>query len=67
LIEDGQDGVLFPPGEPEAILTGLQRAATLGAEARTRARAKAERIASRPAHMRRLNEILEDAEGATRV
>jgi len=67
LIEDGQDGVLFPPGDPEAILAGLQRAAALGPEARERARAKAERIASRSAHMQRLNEILEQTKSLART
>jgi len=58
LIEDGGDGVLFPPADPPAILAGLKRALALGPEAGARARAKAEREWSRPRHMERLAGIL---------
>jgi glycosyltransferase involved in cell wall biosynthesis len=58
LIEDGRDGILFEPRDPRDLLAALQRAATLGPEARAYARAKAERGAARPPHMARLQEIL---------
>jgi glycosyltransferase involved in cell wall biosynthesis len=60
LIADGEDGVLFPPGDPPALLAGLRRALALGPEAGARARAKAERLWSRPAHMARLQAILKE-------
>lgn len=63
LIDDGRDGVLFPPRDPEAILAALRRAAALGPEAGAAARAKAERLWSRPAHMARLRGILGEVAG----
>ncbi len=66
LITDGRDGVLFRPGDAASILTGLKRAAALGPEAGAAARAKAERLWSRSAHMTRLREIL-TAAAATRA
>lgn len=60
LIADGEDGVLFPPGDPPALLAGLRRALALSPEAGARARAKAERLWSRPAHMARLQAILKE-------
>jgi glycosyltransferase involved in cell wall biosynthesis len=65
LIEDGRDGVLFPPGDPPAILAGLRRALALDPATGARAREKAERLWTRPAHMARLGRILvETAAGA---
>jgi glycosyltransferase involved in cell wall biosynthesis len=60
LIDDGSDGVLFPAGDPAAILAGLRRAQALSPEAGARARARAERLWARPAHMERLAGILAD-------
>ncbi len=60
LIDDGRDGVLFPARDPEALLAGLRRAAAMAADpaAGRLARAKAERLWARPAHMARLAGIL---------
>ena len=63
LIEDGVDGVLFPAGNPEALLAGLKRARALGPEARVLAREKVERESSRPLHMQRLTQILTEVQG----
>jgi len=60
LIDDGRDGVLFPPGDAAALQAALARASSLGPGARRQARAKAEQAASRTRHMQRLQEIIAD-------
>ena len=61
LITEGQDGFLCEPRDPRSLLAALRRATTLGPQASCRARAKAELLASRPAHMTRLQKILSEA------
>jgi len=59
-LADGRDGVLFPPGDPEALADALARAAALPAEARAAARARAERHHDRDRHMDVLTGILDE-------
>ncbi len=61
LLEDGRDGVLCAPGDPQDLLAALRRAAALGPEAGARARRKAEAVAARPEHMARLQAVLNRA------
>ena len=58
LIEPDRTGVVVPPRDPAALLTGLRRAARMGDSAGQAARAWALQHADRGAHMVQLNAIL---------
>ena len=58
LIEPDRTGVVVPPRDPAALLTGLRRAARMGDSAGQAARAWALQHAGRGAHMVQLNAIL---------
>jgi len=58
MIENGVNGIVVPPRDPDKLLEGLAKASRLGPEAGEAARAWAEKHASRVEHMARLQEIL---------
>ena len=57
MIEDGRTGVIMPAGDPEGIFQGLLKAADLPDSARSAARQWAEKNASRPDHMAKLEAL----------
>jgi len=60
-LTDGEDGVLFTPGDAADLERALRRADTLPATARAAARARAERDHDRGRHMEKLAGILDEA------
>lgn len=60
MIEDGVNGFVVAPRDPEALLNGLLRASKLGPAAGLAARQWAENHASRTEHMKALESILEE-------
>ena len=60
MIEDGVNGFVVAPRNPEALLNGLIRASRLGPAAGLAARKWAENHASRVEHMKALEGILEE-------
>jgi glycosyltransferase involved in cell wall biosynthesis len=63
MIENGVNGIIVPPRDPEKLLAGLIKASRLGPEAGLAARAWAEKRASRADHMVRLQSILTETAG----
>ncbi len=57
-LDDGVEGVLFPPGDVEALTDALDRADALGPDARRAARVRAQLHHDRNTHMDRLEDIL---------
>ncbi len=60
VVDEGETGLLVPPGDPAAVVAAIQRLADAGPEARGRmgaaGRAKAEREWSWPALLDRMDE-----------
>jgi glycosyltransferase involved in cell wall biosynthesis len=55
---DEKCGILFESGNKNSLLTALQKASTLGIDARTSARNRAKTLFDRKKHMQKLSEIL---------
>ncbi len=61
MIENGFNGILVPPRDPDRLLEGIIQASRLGPQAGRNARSWAQKMASRVDHMVLLEGILEEA------
>lgn len=64
MIDDGVTGIVVPPGDPSALLSGLLRARALPDSAGAACRRWAEQHAGRAEHMGKLCAILDEVAGA---